>query len=77
MLRVFFTETLELLKKDPNERLTLKQILQDSWITQDDKELRERRVNSTERNAFNLYTVTSLHDAELNESFDSIELEVD
>lgn len=48
---------LELLVKEPSKRLTLKEVLQHSWITRDIKDIREARRNSLPGNAFELFSL--------------------
>ena len=45
-----------LLVKDPAKRITLKEVLQDPWITRDVKGVREARRNSLPGDAFTLFS---------------------
>eukprot|EP00831_Metopus_contortus_P001416 TRINITY_DN10507_c0_g2_i7.p1 TRINITY_DN10507_c0_g2~~TRINITY_DN10507_c0_g2_i7.p1 ORF type:complete len:113 (-),score=42.10 TRINITY_DN10507_c0_g2_i7:69-407(-) len=46
-----------LLIKDPEKRMTLREVLQHPWITRDIKEVREARRNSLPGNAFELFSL--------------------
>lgn len=48
---------IELLVKDPGKRITLKEVLQHGWITQDAKGIREARRNSLPGDAFTLFSM--------------------
>lgn len=48
---------IELLTKDPAKRISLKEVLQHPWITQDVKGIREARRNSLPGNAFTLFSM--------------------
>jgi len=43
--------------KDPAKRITLKEVLQDPWITHDLKGVREARRNSLPAEAFTLFSM--------------------
>ena len=45
------------IRKDPNKRITLKEVLQHPWLTRDIKGIREARKGSIPSTAFGLYSL--------------------
>lgn len=46
-----------MLRKEPNKRITLKELLQHPWLTMNCKDMRVMRENATTENEFRLNTL--------------------